>query len=142
MSPEPGATSWSASSMTRALSPRLNFAVCDVPPADDTDWPIPTASDELNASTSSMPGWCSRSRFLESSLHITPDEVIMNRLERSHRSGSASSAARIGLAKASPTRAICWTFSRSTVSSSSMTSRCRAVKVTTLPPMLRMMSWV
>ena len=35
--------------------------------------------------------------------HITPEEMMAKRLERSHRSGSASRAARMGLPKASPT---------------------------------------
>ena len=45
------------------------------------------------------------------------------RLERSQRPGSASSAARMGLAKASPTMTQALTLSRSTVSSSSTGSK-------------------
>ena len=38
--------------------------------------------------------------------NMTPDDVNTNRLERSQRSGSASRARSIGLAKASPTMAV------------------------------------
>ena len=98
---------------------------------------MPMASDEENASTSSMPGWWRSRPCLVSSLHMTPEEMMPTRLVRSQRSGSASSAARIGLAKASPTMIRPLTFSRWTVSSSSTGSNCREVRVTTRPPSLR-----
>ncbi len=128
--------------MTRDVSPSENLAVWEVPPALEIDWPMPMASDDEKASTRIRPGWWARRRCLESSLHITPDEAIMNRLDRSQRSGWASSWSRMGLEKVSPTSAICCTCSRSTVSSSSTQSSLRLVRVTVHPPMLRMMSCV
>ena len=43
--------------MTRVFSPSMNLAVFAVPPAEDTDWPMPMASDEEKASTSIIAGW-------------------------------------------------------------------------------------
>ncbi|MCB1014010.1 MAG: hypothetical protein KDB10_02685, partial [Acidimicrobiales bacterium] len=60
ISPEPGATSLPASSITRALAPNMNLAVPDVPPALDTDWPMPRASEDENASMRNIPSlWVS-----------------------------------------------------------------------------------
>ncbi len=68
------------------------------------------------------------------SLNMTPDENTTRRLERSQRPGSASRARSIGLANASPTMAIEPTPSRSIVSSNSTTSKWRALRDTTEPP--------
>ena len=65
---------------------------------------------------------------------MTPDEMIPSSVERCQRRGSSSSAAKIGLAKASPTIAITLTFSRSIVSRSSTGSNRRDSSVTTEPP--------
>ena len=122
-----------SSAITREFSPSTNLAVPDEPPAVDTDWPRPMASDDEKASMSIIVGlWRSRPS-LDSWLHITPDEVIMNTDERSQRSGSASRARRMGLAKASPTMVMACTPSRSVTSSSSPMSRWRASRVTLLP---------
>ena len=64
---------------------------------------------------------------------ITPLEMITRSEEMSQRSGSASSASRIGLANASPTIDRLFTRSRSTVSSSSTASKCRPTVVTIEP---------
>ena len=124
------------------FSPRVKVAVCDALAPDDTDWPMPTASDDENASTSIMPGWCLSRPCLTASLNITPDEATRNRLARSQRPGFSSRALSMGLPKASPTMAIWFTRSRSIVSNISMTSNLRAVSVTELPPSDRMMSCV
>src|SRR5438105_674807 len=96
--------------MTRAVSPSWNLAVSLDEPEVDTDWPRPIASDDENASISIAPGWYSSRRDLVSWLHMTPEEVMTNTLEMSQRSGSASSALRIGLANASPTMTHMLTF--------------------------------
>ena len=75
---------------------------------------------------------------LVSADHITPHDTMTRRDEMSQRSGSASSARRIGLAKASPTIDIELIRSRSTVSSSSTGSKRRPSSVTTLPPTIRL----
>ena len=103
-------------------------------PAPDTEEPMPSASEEENASSRSMPGWCASRASLDSWLHITPEETMATRLERSQPPGLASSARRIGLAKASPTMAMLVTASRSMVSSSSTASKVRPCSVTTEPP--------
>ena len=87
----------------------------DEPAALLTDWPMPSASEDENASTIIIPGWWARSACLESSLNITPELEIITRLERSYLPGEASRARSIGLAKASPTMAIEFTDSRSMV---------------------------
>ena len=94
------------------------------------------ASEDEKASCRSIPGWWASRRCLDSSLHITPEEIMATRLDRSQRSGSASRARSIGLAKASPTMAIMLTPSRSTVSRSSTASKVRPVRVTTEPPVI------
>ena len=99
--------------------------------------PSPSASEDPKASISSMPSWCRRRPCLDSSLHITPDEMMAVRLVRSHRPGSASRAARIGRAKASPTITAQLTCRSTIVSSSSTGSNWREVRVTTRPPSLR-----
>ena len=70
-------------------------------------------------------GRCSSSPCFVASLNITPEDVIATSVDRSQRSGSASSALRIGLPNASPTMAIMFTLSRSIVSSISPMSRLR-----------------
>ena len=73
-------------------------------------------------------GGASRPSFV-SSLHITPRRAMISTSdEMSQRPGSASSARSIGLANASPTMAIALTRSRSIVSSSSSTSKCRPLE--------------
>ena len=67
-------------------------------------------------------------------LHMTPDDTIATRLERSQRPGFSSRVRRIGLPNASPTIAIVLTPSRSIVSSSSTGSKVRLSSVTMLPP--------
>ena len=67
-------------------------------------------------------------------LHITPDDTIATRLERSQRPGFSSRVRRIGLPNASPTIAIVLTPSRSIVSSSTTGSKLRLSSVTMLPP--------
>ena len=128
--------------MTFVCSPTVNVAVVLAAPPVDTDWPMPTASDEENASTIIMPGWWASRPCLEASLNITPDDEIMNRLEMSYLPGLSSSTRSIGLAKASPTMAIVKTRSRSMVASISSMSRLRASSVTVEPPPDSVMSWV
>src|SRR3546814_4180007 len=91
----------------------MNFAVALVPPAVDTDWPMPRASEEENASTIIIPGWCRSRPCLDSSLNMTPELEIITSDEMSYLSGDASRARSIGLAKASPTIAMALTPSRS-----------------------------
>src|SRR3546814_18555837 len=95
----------------------MNFAVALVPPAVDTDWPMPRASEEENASTIIIPGWCRSRPCLDSSLNMTPELEIITSDEMSYLSGDASRARSIGLAKASPTIAMALTPSRSMVAS-------------------------
>ena len=139
MSPEPGSTSRPSSVITRALGPSANEAVLVAESPADTDWPSPIASDELKLSTSNMLGWWASRPFLADSDHMTPDEVISTTEVMSQRSGSASSADTIGLAKASPTMVSAPTFSASVTSSSSLTSKWRLGSDTTDPPLVRYM---
>ena len=71
---------------TLTSGPSVNDAVLAAAPPPDTDTPMPSASDELKASTSSMPWWAS-SRSLTGSLHIAPDETIITSELRSHLPG-------------------------------------------------------
>src|SRR3546814_10752451 len=88
------------------LRPGSNLAVLAACPPPDTDWPMPSASDDEKASIRNIWGlWRSRP-CLVSSLHITPDDVMAMSDERSQRPSLASRAPRIGLAKASPTMAM------------------------------------
>ena len=110
------------------------MAVVEVPPAVETDGPMPNASDDENASASIMPPWWRSRPCFVSSLHITPDDV-MSRIElMSHFPGWSSSARSTGFANASPTHASANTFSRSMVSSSSAASNDRFSSVTMHPP--------
>ena len=118
------------------------MAVSAAAPAVDTEAPMLRASEDEKASCSSMFGWWARRACLDASLHITPEEMMAMRLDRSQRSGSASRARSIGLAKASPTMAIVLTPSRSTASSSSTASNELPVRVTMPPPVIRVMSAV
>ena len=52
----------------------LSGGAAEVP--DETEVPMPIASDEEKASISSMPGWWRSRPCLVSSLHITPDEMM------------------------------------------------------------------
>ena len=82
-------------------------------------------------------------RFFESSLHITPDEAIMSRLDRSQRPGSASSARehRLGEGVADDgDRVDLLALDR--VEQLVDVELARLASVTTEPPMLRMMSGV
>ncbi len=88
-------------------------------PPPETEAPMPRASDDENASSRTMFGFRARRPRLVSSLHMTPEDVIAIRLETSKRSGSASRARSMGLAKASPTMASTFTRSRPMVSRSS-----------------------
>ena len=64
---------------------------------------MPMASLEPSESTMIRRSlWPSRPSLVSFD-HITPDDTITRMVEKSHRSGSASSARRIGLANASPT---------------------------------------
>ncbi len=127
---------------TLVCSPSLKVAVSGSTPLADTDWPMPTASDELKASTIMAWGmWRSRP-CLAGSENITPDDVNTNMLERSQRPGLASRARSMGLAKASPTMAVVLPLRSSMVSNSSSMSRWRLSRVTTQPPPERAMSWV
>src|SRR3546814_7763355 len=91
------------------LRPGSNLAVLAACPPPDTDWPMPSASDDEKASIRNIWGlWRSRP-CLVSSLHITPDDVMAMSDERSQRPSLASRAPRIGLAKASPTMAMAFT---------------------------------
>src|SRR3546814_1425604 len=102
----PGAViRWSSSSTTIVFRLGSNFAVLAAAPPPDTDWPMPRASEDENASIRNMLGLCSSSPCLVCSLHITPDDVMAISEDKSHRFGSAPRAPRIGLAQASPTLA-------------------------------------
>ncbi len=98
---------------------------------------MPIASDELKTSMRSMPGWWRSIASFTGSLHITPELVTSTNDERSQRSGSASSAATIGLANVSPTIVSAPTFRRSMVSSISSMFSFRSSRVTTEPPCTR-----
>ena len=115
---------------TIVFSPSWNVAVWLALPPEETDWPMPTASDDEKASTSIIPGWCLSRPCLTGSLNITPDDATRNRLARSQRPGFSSSALSMGLPKASPTMAIWLTRSRSIVSNISTTSNFRDASVT------------
>src|SRR3989442_1455334 len=78
-SPDPGTMSRPSSVITRALSPSTNDAVLAAPPPLDTDCPMPRASDDENASASSMLGWWRSRPCFVCSLHITPDETVVRR---------------------------------------------------------------
>ena len=128
--------------MTLVFSPSVNLAVVDAPPAVETDWPMPTASDDENASMIIIVGLCPSSPCLDSSENITPELAIMNIEERSHLPGLASRARRMGLAKASPTITSWLTFSRSIVERISSTSSLRLSSSTVEPPPTKRMSCV
>ena len=68
---------------TAQAGPIWNRAVWVVPPAVETDAPMPTASDEPNESNSAACGMCRNRPCLFSWLHITPDELTISTLERS-----------------------------------------------------------
>ena len=76
---------------------------------------------------------------LVSSLHMTPEETMPSSVDRCQRLGSRSSASKMGFANASPTIAIVFTLSRSTVSRSSVASNRRDSSVTTEPPTASML---
>ena len=97
--------------------------------------PMPSASDELKASTRSMPGWWASSRCFTGSLHMAPDEI-------DHHERAQVPPARVlvergraaGGEKGSPTMTRPLTFSRSMVSSSSTGSYLRDSSRQTRPP--------
>ena len=128
--------------MTTVFSPSENWAVPLALAAEEIDWPMPSASDDENASTRISVGRCLSRACLTGSLHMTPEDATMNMLARFQRSGFSSRARTIGLPKASPTMAIWLTPSRSIVSNISTMSRRRETSVTLEPPIDRMMSWV
>ena len=111
-SPEPQSTSRPSSVITRVSVRELerrrrrprrrHVVVLDA---------MPIASDEPSASTRIRRSLWRSSPSLVSFDHITPDEMITRSDEMSQRSGSASRARRIGLAKASPTIVIDFTRS-------------------------------
>jgi hypothetical protein len=132
-SPEPGSTSRPSSVSTLVLGPSLNSAVAEVLSAVVVLDAMPMASEEPRESMRmSRPLW-RRSPALVSALQITPELTITRRLLTSQRSGSASRARSIGLAKASPTIERLLTRSRCTVSSSSTGSKWRPSRVTMDP---------
>ncbi len=100
---------------------------------------MPMASLEPRASTMIRRSlWRSRPALVSAD-HITPLEITTRSEEMSQRSGSASRARRIGLAKASPTIDIELIRSVWIVSSSSTGSKCRPSIVITLPPIIRLL---
>src|SRR5438067_11791179 len=105
ISPEPGSTNRPSSVITLVFGPGRNDAVDVTPSRLDVADASPGASDEPSESSNDSVGLYSRRRRLVASLHITPDEKMARRLSSVHRPGWASRAARIGLAKASPTMA-------------------------------------
>ena len=134
VSPDPGTTSMPCSVITRVVSARRNEADAAEASAVVALVAMPIASDEPSVSTRINRSLWRSSPSLVSFDHITPDEMITRSEEMSQRSGSASRARRIGLAKASPTIVIDFTRSRSIVSSSSTTSKWRPASVTIDPP--------
>ena len=72
---------------TLTSGPSVNDAVLAAAPPPETDMPMPRASDELKASTRSMPGWWASRRSLTGSLHIAPDEMTITSELRSHAPG-------------------------------------------------------
>ena len=119
----------------------MNDAVLAAAPPPETDMPMPSASDELNASTSSMPGWWASSRCLTGSLHIAPDEIIITSELRSHFPGCSSSTASSGREKGSPTMTSPLTFSRSMVSSISTGSYLRRLEQADPPALGQRSCW-
>lgn len=98
-SPDPGATSWPSSWITRVFALSRNADVR--PPAatapDDesvVDAAMPIASEEPSESIMIRRGLCRRSSCLVSLLHITPDDMITRIDEKSQRPGSSSRARR------------------------------------------------
>ena len=124
---------------TRVFGPSWNVAVwaasSDVTVLDA----MPMASLDPSESTMiSRSLWRSSPAFVCDD-QITPLDTMTRSEEMSQRSGSASSARRIGLAKASPTIDIELIRSCSTVSSSSTASKRRPAMVITLPPIIRLL---
>jgi hypothetical protein len=123
---------------TRVFGPIWNAAVWVDSDALTVEDAMPIASLEPSESTMIRRSlWRSRPALVAAD-QITPEETITRSDEMSQRSGSASSALRIGLANASPTIDIELTRSASTVSRSSTGSKRRPVIVTTLPPTIRL----
>ena len=100
----------------------------------DTLLAMPIASLEPSESTMMRRSLCRRSPSLVSRDHITPEEMMTRRLERSQRSSLASSARNIGFANASPTIEIELIRADSMVDSNSSTSKFRPVSVVVDPP--------
>src|SRR3546814_11830912 len=91
------------------LRPGSNLAVLAACPPPDTDWPMPSASDDEKASIRNIWGlWRSRP-CLVSSLHITPDDVRSMSDEISQRPSLVLRSLTIDLAKASRTLALACT---------------------------------
>ena len=112
----------------------MNDAVLAAEPPPDTEIPIPSASDELNASARIMLGWWASSRCFTGSLHMAPDETIMASGLRSHLPWCVSSTASRGSEKGSPTITSPVTFSRSMESSISVGSYFRDSSKQIRPP--------
>ncbi len=138
ISSEPGSRMRPSSVMTTESGLSSNEAVVAAPPEaelpDDTDFAMPMASDEPKASTMTMRSLKLDSAVLDSWENITPDEMITRRQEMSQRSGSPRRAARIGLAKASPTMKMLFTPFDSITSSISSTENLMPWSVTIAPP--------
>ena len=117
------------------LAPSWKRAVRTAPAALLIDMPMPTASEELKESISSIWGFAASRACLVSSLHITPEEAISLSEERSYRAPPDASSRTIGFAKESPTIETEVGFSRVTTPQRSAGSkRLGSSSIRTAPP--------
>src|SRR5437588_6000 len=133
-SSEPGSTGLPSSVNTWTRSPSWNLAVSGAWPGTATEPPRPTASVDPKESNRTIEGWCFRRPSLTSWLHITPEEEMSLRLDRSYLPGLESSSASMGLAKASPTMATALICPSWIVCHSSAGSKRRDCSVVIDPP--------
>ena len=113
------------------------MAVVDVLSAVVVLEAMPMASLDPRLSTMISRLLWRRRPALVSAAQMTPLDTMTRSEEMSQRSGSASSALRIGLANASPTMEMLLTLSRWIVSSSSTGSKWRPCMVMTAPASTR-----
>ena len=119
---------------TAQVGPRTKAAVAASAPGVDAEAPRPTASEEPKESKIVAFVQCSSRPRLFSWLHMDPEELMDQTLERSHRPGSASRASSMGVEKAKPTMTTPSACNRSTSFQSSTALNPREGRVATAPP--------
>lgn len=119
----------------RAMT-ELEAAVAMVDVPVERDRPIPSASEEPRVSTIVSHGRWRASPAFTGADHMIPELTISHNDDRSQWRGEASSSARRGRAKASPTIVIWVTRSRATMSSASAVENERPGARTTEPPLV------